>query len=288
MNSLLELSGNIQRAMGALDRLFEILEVEPEIMDAAKTYTLPNSAKGSLKIQSLTFQYPTRLHNPALNQLSFNVNPGEKVAIVGPSGAGKTTLLNLILRFYDPQSGGVNLDEIDIRQLSLEDLRSHIALVPQDPYIFNASVYDNIAYGRYRASREDVHRAAELAYAAEFIDTLPQKYNTILGEKGVRLSGGQKQRLAIARAILKNPLVLLLDEATNALDAHSEHMVQKALEEVMTDRTTLIVAHRLSTVQTADRIIVLNEGKIIASGSHEKLMGEDGLYQRLAQLQFGT
>ena len=288
INSFLEILGDLQRALSSSDRLFELMEADSMILESSKIYKLPSSAKGSVKVQSLCFYYASRPHHPALDSLSFNINPGEKVAIVGPSGAGKTTLLNLLVRFYDPQEGGINLDEIDIRQLSLKDLRGKIALVPQDPYIFNASVYDNIAYGRFRASPQDIHEAAQLAYATEFIDSLPNQYDTILGEKGIRLSGGQKQRLAIARAIVKNPLLLLLDEATNSLDAHSEHMVQKALEKVMENRTTLMVAHRLSTVQSADRIIVLNKGKIVASGTHHHLLQEDGLYQRLAQLQFGV
>lgn len=286
INSVLELSGNIQRGLAAADRLFEILNHKPALFKPPKIYPLPPSAKGSMTVQGLTFYYPSRPSQPSLKNVSFSIKPGEKVAIVGPSGAGKSTLLNLFLRFYEYQEGGINIDEVDIRQLSLETLRSTIGIVPQEPFIFNASVYDNIAYGRYQATPEEVKKAADLAYASEFIERLPEKYETVLGEKGIRLSGGQRQRLAIARVVLKNPLILLLDEATNALDAESEYMVQQALEKVMQNRTTLIVAHRLSTVQSTDRIIVLDKGHVIATGTHHKLINQEGLYQRLANLQF--
>lgn len=288
INTVLELFSDIQRALGASDRLFELLKTRSKIMNAPKVYPLPLRAKGSLILQDISFCYPSRPHKLSLEKIYLSIKAGEKIAIVGPSGAGKSTLFNLILRFYDPQSGGIALDNIDIKMLSLETLRSNIGIVPQDPFIFNASVYDNIAYGRMGATSGEVHKAADMAFASEFIHALPQRYDTLLGEKGVRLSGGQKQRLAIARALLKDPLVLLLDEATNALDAHSEFMALKALEKGVTNRTTLIVAHRLSTIQSADRIIVLNEGKIVSTGTHHKLLQEDGLYQKLAKLQFGN
>jgi ATP-binding cassette, subfamily B, bacterial len=234
------------------------------------------------------FHYPSRPGIPALADIDLQVAPGETVALVGPSGAGKTTVFQLLLRFYDPQHGAVELDGTPVQAWRLQDLRSRIALVPQEPVIFSASARENIRYGRPQASDEHVHAAARGAFADEFIRALPEGYDTYLGERGVRLSGGQRQRIAIARAMLKNPPLLLLDEATSALDAESERMVQAALASAMKDRTTLVIAHRLATVQQADRIVVLDHGRIVEAGRHEELLASGGIYARLAALQFMT
>ncbi len=280
-----EVVGDLHRAAGAAEHIFELLDVRPTITTPATPQKLP-TAKGALVFDHVTFHYPSRPDTPALNDVSFTIQPGERIAIVGPSGAGKTTLFQLALRFFDPHSGVVRLDGIDIRTADPHDVRMRTGIVPQDTVIFSASARDNIAYGRIDATETDIIAAARAAHADEFIRAMPQGYDTYLGEKGVRISGGQKQRIAVARAILRNPSLLLLDEATSALDAENERLVQDALEKLMQGRTTLIVAHRLATVMNADRILVMDKGQIVASGTHQSLIDEGGLYARLATLQF--
>ena len=281
-----ETIGDLQRASGAAERLAELQAEPPSIAEPVNPKPLPKPARGAVSFEDVSFRYPTRTDSLALDHFDLTVVPGETVAIVGPSGAGKTTAFNLLLRFYDPERGTIRLDGIDIRELALGDLRRSLAIVPQDPTLFSATVADNIRYGRPDASDADVRSAAEAASALGFIEALPQGFATDLGARGVRLSGGQRQRIAIARALLCDPAVLLLDEATSALDAESELAVQQALDRLMHKRTTLVIAHRLATVQKADRILVIDHGRVVDVGTHADLVRRGGLYARLAELQF--
>jgi ATP-binding cassette subfamily B protein len=284
---LSEVYGDLLRAAGATERLMELLAARSPIESPADPVPLPTTRGGSaIALRGVTFRYPSRPQNAALAKVDLEVRPGETVALVGPSGAGKSTVFQLLLRFYDASEGRVEVDGVPVREASLAELRQRIGIVPQDSVIFSADAMENIRYGRPEASDAQVLAAAKAAFAHDFIEALPEGYKTFLGERGVRLSGGQRQRISIARAILKNPPLLLLDEATSALDAESERMVQAALEAAMKDRTTLVIAHRLATVQRADRIVVLEAGQIVESGTHAQLAAAGGLYARLAALQF--
>jgi ATP-binding cassette subfamily B protein len=287
VGALSDVVGDLQRAAGATERLVELLESRPDIAAPPCPAVLAARPDGAVRLDAVTFHYPSRPDMAALREFSLDIKAGETVALVGPSGAGKTTVMQLLLRFYDPQAGRITVDGVDLRELDPQGLRRHLGLVSQEPVVFAANAWDNIRYGRPEAAPAEIRAAAEAAHATEFLDTLPEGFDSFLGEKGVRLSGGQKQRIAIARALLRDPTLLLLDEATSSLDAESERVVQKALERLMVGRTTLIIAHRLATVQKADRIIVMDHGQVVAQGSHGALVAEGGLYARLAALQFG-
>ncbi|MBX3727167.1 MAG: ATP-binding cassette domain-containing protein [Xanthomonadales bacterium] len=286
VGGLTEVWGEVLRCAGALGRIGELLDSRSAIAPPAEPLALPAPVRGALRFEQVEFRYPTRPDAPALHDFDLSIAPGETVALVGPSGAGKSTVFALLLRFFDPQAGRITLDGVDLRALPLDDLRGAFALVPQDATLFAASAADNIAFGRPEATRAQVEEAARAAGAEEFIAEMPDGYDTDLGERGVRLSGGQQQRIAIARAVLRQAPVLLLDEATSALDAHSEAWVQRALDGLMRERTTLVIAHRLATVRKADRIVVLDRGRIVAEGRHADLVAAGGLYAELARLQF--
>ncbi len=285
IGAITEVWGDLQRAAGATERLLELLNIESPVIEPTCPKKIPAHGEG-IVFENVNFSYPSRPDTLALKSFSLHIHHGEHVALVGPSGAGKTTLFQLLLRFYDPQSGAVRFNGVDLRDLTFSDVRKPFSVVLQETIIFAGSVLDNIRYGNPAATFDAVKRAAQMAAASEFIEALPQAYDTFLGERGVRLSGGQRQRLSIARAILSNPPILLLDEATSALDAESERQVQQALDNAAQNRTTLVIAHRLATVQAADRIIVMDKGEIIAEGSHTQLLAENALYARLAKLQF--
>jgi len=284
--NLTEVYGDLLRAAGASERLSELLHAEPDIRAPAKPVKLPEPAEGALIFENVTFHYPTRRETSALNDLSLSVRPRERLALVGPSGAGKTTIFQLAERFYDPQSGRVLLDGVDLRDADPADIRQRIAMVPQETVMFAASARDNLRYGNWDASEDQLWEAARDAHAEEFIRALPDGLDTYMGEGGARLSGGQRQRIAIARALLRDAPLLLLDEATSALDAESERLVQDALDRLMADRTTIVIAHRLATVRAADRIVVMDKGQIVEEGTHATLNARGGLYARLARLQF--
>jgi len=286
MGAMSETWGDLQRAAGASERLMELLHTEPEIAAPPRPVRLPKPAQGAVSFRNVVFRYPSRPDFKALNGFSLDIHPGEAVALVGPSGAGKSTVFQLLLRFFAPQAGAITFDGIDLADLDPMDLRGNIAVVAQDSVIFSGTLAENIRYGRPDASDADVRRAAEAAAAAEFIERLPNGYETLVGERGVTLSGGQRQRVAIARAILRDAPLLLLDEATSALDAENERLVQIGLENLMAGRTTIVIAHRLATIQRFKRIVVMDQGRVVGEGSHAELVADGGLYARLANLQF--
>ena len=288
LGALSEVWGDLSQAAGASERIAELLAEKPAIAAPANAKALPKTRIGSVAFDDVSFSYPARPDRPSLDGVSFATKPGETVAIVGPSGAGKSTIFSLILRFYDPISGQVAVDGVDLRDADPKEVRQRIAIVPQDATVFAASARDNIGFGRPGASDAEIEAAARAAHADEFIRTLAKGYDTELGERGVMLSGGQRQRIAIARAILRDAPILLLDEATSALDAESETLVQTALEGLMQGRTTLVIAHRLATVLKADRILVMDQGRIVEEGTHQSLVRQNGIYARLAKLQFET
>ena len=285
-DSLAEVAGDVQRAAGAAERLLELLDAEPGIRPPAHPTPLPSPLRGEIRLEAVRFAYPGR-EIPALDSLDLWIRPGERVALVGPSGAGKSTLFGLLLRFHDPNRGRLTLDGIDLRQLDPKSLRATMGLVAQEPMLFTGTVADNLRYGKPDATLEELRNAARDANALGFVEALPHGFETSLGPGGVQLSGGQRQRLAIARALLKDPRVLLLDEATSALDAESERLVQQALDRLMAGRTSLVIAHRLATVTAADRLLVFDEGRMVAAGRHADLLEQSPLYLHLAELQFG-
>lgn len=288
LGALTEVYGDLLRGAGAASRLAELLEAKPEIAPPARPERLPEPARGSLSFRNVTFRYPSRPETAALKDFTLEIEPGETIAIVGPSGAGKSTIFQLVERFYDPQGGTIRMDGVPLTSADPADIRARLALVPQDGVLFSANARDNLRYGKWNASDEQIWQAARAANAEGFLRALPQGLDTYLGEGGTQLSGGQQQRVAIARALLRDAPILLLDEATSALDAESEQLVQQALEGLMANRTTLVIAHRLATVRAADRIVVLDEGRIVEQGTHDALTKAGGLYARLARLQFAA
>jgi ATP-binding cassette subfamily B protein len=288
LGELSQVWGEIQLAAGAAERIAELLDEKPAIAAPASPIPLPLPAKGQIAFDAVSFHYPTRPDGPALEDVSFGVAPGETVALVGPSGAGKSTIFALLQRFYDPQTGKILIDGVDVKAADPKDVRARIAVVPQETVIFSGTVLDNIRFGRPEASLAEIRQAARAAHVDEFAESLPQGYDTEVGERGVTLSGGQRQRIAIGRAILRNAPILLLDEATSALDAESEALIQEALKELTQNRTTLVIAHRLATVRSAGRILVLDGGRLVAQGEHGDLTRSNPLYSRLAELQFNA
>jgi ATP-binding cassette subfamily B protein len=286
LGALAEVGGEISQTAGAAERIIELLYTQPAIKAPPNPAAFPSKPRGEVRFENVSYAYPTLPGAPVLSGVNFHAAPGERIAIVGPSGAGKSTIFHLLLRFDDPKSGDILFDGVDIAKADPHVIRKHIALVPQEPAIFAASIADNIRYGKPGASDEDVKRAAGTALVDEFVHNLPEGFDAMVGERGVTLSGGQRQRLAIARAVLRDAPVLLLDEATSALDAESEALVQKALERIMEGRTSLVIAHRLATVLGADRIVVLQKGRVVEEGTHAQLSASGGLYSRLADLQF--
>jgi ATP-binding cassette, subfamily B, bacterial len=286
VGGLSEVWGELAQCMGAAERLGELLQVQSHIKSPRQPKPLPSPPRGEIAFRDVSFSYPLRAETNALDRVSFQAAPGERVALVGPSGAGKTTIFALLLRFYDPSRGAVEIDGVAVNEADLAALRARFALVPQEPALFADTVAANIAYGATEAAESEIEAAAKTAFAHDFIMALPRGYGTMLGEGGVTLSAGQRQRIAIARAVLRNAPILLLDEATSALDSESETLVQKALDKIMEGRTTLVIAHRLATVVRADRILVLDHGRLVEEGTHQSLVGKGGVYKRLAELQF--